>query len=39
MTHQDGYQLEHYCLSCDEWKRCENYKKAGDMQKLEKKLR
>jgi len=36
---QEGYQKEHYCLSGNEWKRCENYRNRSLDDKVNKRLR
>jgi hypothetical protein len=38
-TYQDGYQKENYCLSSDNWKRCANYEKRSDSERINKRLR
>jgi len=38
-TLQEGYQRENYCLSSDNWRRCENYTRRSFDEKVSKKLR
>jgi len=38
-NYKDGDQREHYCLSSDNWKRCENYTNRSLDEKVSKRLR
>ena len=38
-TYQDGYHKDNYCLSGYSWKRCANYEKSSNIQKIERRVR
>jgi len=37
-TYQEGYQVEHYCRSTDNWQHCANYEKRSLDEKISKRV-